>query len=89
MKRDCGKGELIPISWTVMVSEGQNDDEVEFNGLTFEAANQLFEEKAKHIGNCSSVRMYCKDKKGYMNWIRSQTLTLKGERFDRDRRNEL
>jgi hypothetical protein len=89
MKRDCGKGELIPIKWVVVSCFGQSDDEIESKYDSLGAAQIEFNRIAKGLVNCSDVRLYAKDKQGYMNCVLSIMITLKGERFEKNRLNEL
>lgn len=72
MKRDCGQGELIPIKWVVVSCQGRSDHEIEQSFPTLELALINYKEQLEYVlaTPCSDVRLYAKDKQGYMNCMK-------------------
>lgn len=91
MKRDCGKGELIPIKFVIVSCVGQSDDEKEqeFNTLDFALSAYRAQVSILKDIKCSDVRLYIKDKQGYMNCIKSWILCKDGKINETDRTSEL
>jgi hypothetical protein len=91
MKRDCGPGDLIPYKWEVVSCKGMSDDETKSTHDTLELAKIEFEKRLLDVKetNCSNIRLYVKDKKGYMNCIRHWSKMANGEIMDTNRFNEL
>lgn len=91
MKRDCGPGELIPNKWVVVSTSGQNDCEHETRHDSMELALAEFERRLVHVlaTKCSGVRLYIKDKQGYMNCVKNVINPLTGDIYRRDRTSEI
>lgn len=89
MKRDCGKGELIPVAYEVVLATGQSDEESKWKFDSMVEAQKKFDELQATLVPCSSLRLYVKDKQGYANCILNHTITLQGKEIKTDRRNEL
>ena len=71
MKRDCGQGELKPTSWEVVSCVGKDDKEQVQSYLTLDFALSCYRAQlALHKDvDFTDVRLYAKDKQGYMNCI--------------------
>jgi len=73
MKRDCGKGELIPFVWKVLSCKGMDDRERCSIHKTEEEAIAAFDKRKVELSQIkfSNVRLYVGDKQGYLNCIDS------------------
>lgn len=91
MKRDCGKGELIPIQWSVVWCKGRNDEENERHFSTLDTALELYHTLVEQLKSdpCSNIRLYIQDKAGYANCIMSFSHQADGKFRTTDRRSEL
>ena len=88
MKRDCGKGELIPIRFVIKYCPTKADKELSrlATGLN-DPAYEAIQQTLVPYGN---VRLYACDKAGYCNCIRSTHCSPTGElSHSTDRRTEL
>lgn len=90
MKRDCGQGELKPIAWEVVSTQGKSDDETVTSHATLDFALATYEARvALATMPCSNVRLYAKDKQGYANCIKSFIRTAQNEVHTTSRLHEL
>jgi hypothetical protein len=69
MNRDCGKGKLIPIRYSLVYCIGKTDDET--NKELVDPFSKEYEEILATLPPFSNIRMYAWDKQGYANCIRS------------------
>lgn len=91
MKQDCGKGELIPSEWVVVWCSGESDKEhkdfyktLEFALSTYNAQVMRYKDVA-----LSDVRLYARDKQGYMNCLKMWMKCADGTVMETDRLKEL
>ena len=87
MKRDCGKGELIPHRYEIVYHVGMSDNKVKMPATG--PNDPKFEEVLSRLIPHSHIMLYALDKQGYANCIRSVALSRAGEVSIRDRRAEL
>ena len=73
MKRDHGPGELIISEYVVVFCSGKSDTEYESSHNTLDFALSVFDSRVDVLKDkpCSDVRLYIKDKKGYMNCMKT------------------
>lgn len=71
MKRDCGKGELIPDAWDLAYCSGPFDREFRCRYHDQAEAEKAFEAQRNNLARIpySDVRLYVGDKEGYKNCI--------------------
>jgi len=88
MKRDCGKGELVPAYWRVLYCASESDKEGKHDKLTKDEALKIFDDLCKILkdNKFADVRLYVCDKQGYANCVRSWS-QLNG--LTTDRLNEI
>lgn len=67
MNRDCGKGKLIPIRYTLIYCTGKSDDET--NKELADPFSKEYAELLAILPPFSNIRMYAWDKQGYANCI--------------------
>jgi len=79
MKRDCGKGELIPTAWLVVSCTGIADHEAELSFTTRAEAEISFHEILQQLVPYSNVRLYARDKQGYENCMKHSSMDKKGK----------
>jgi hypothetical protein len=86
MKRDYGKGELIPVEWEVVSCEDKSKKE---RVKSFKSEDEALEDfkVRKSTLQCGSVRLYIKDKEGYCNCVLSYFMDAAGTVSIMDRRN--
>lgn len=89
MKRDCGKGDLIPIRWELVYSPPYSDKELVTKFKTLDEAMPSWNERSKILVACSNLRLYAVDKKGYANPVMSIFINVNGIVQTTDRRSEL
>jgi hypothetical protein len=91
MKRDNGKGELVPAGYEVVSCSGPSDHETVSSHATLEFALAVYEATKATLKTTkgSDVRLYVKDKQGYMNCIKSWIYTARGVEHESDRLQEL
>jgi hypothetical protein len=88
MKRDCGKGDLIPYEWKLKYLLGDTDKEL--TRLANGPNDPQFEQIAAMLPPCGNVRLYAYDRQGYANCIRSLFKSGDGNiQQGTDRRHEL
>ncbi len=88
MKRDCGKGELIPSNFVIKYYKGKADQELSKPATGPD--DTAFDTIQKELAPCGNVRLYVCDKAGYCNCIRSASRMPNGElKQGIDRRTEL
>lgn len=89
MKRDCGKGELVPYRYEIVHVVGRSDKEFK-TPVTATEADAKFEEILSRLIPYSNIMLYALDKQGYANCIRSVWVTQDGKlSVATDRRSEL
>lgn len=76
MKRDCGKGELIPIRYSISWNVGNTDKE-QYRDISSHLSKD-FDYILATLPPLSNIRMYVHDKEGYCNCIRSTYIDSKG-----------
>lgn len=82
MKRDCGKGELVPVGFRVAYCKGMKDKEVMSKPIsTLEDALFTYNTILNDVKSepFSDVRLYAEDRKKYMNCIRATYISADGE----------
>ena len=90
MKRDCGKGELIPVAFIVRISTGKNDTETRTKFASLAEAIGAFDKALGSIKEPhSAVALYAKDRAGYENCILSAFWSDSEEAKVTNRLNEL
>ena len=91
MKRDCGIGELIPVAYEVVSCHGQSDDESVMKFVTLGEATACYDSVVPTVKAApySDVRLYAKDRQGYMNCIKSLIHCADGSLNTTDRVVEL
>lgn len=76
MNRDCGKGRLIPIKYTLVYCVGMSDDET--TKSIPDPYSSEYEELLTILPPHSNIRAYAWDKQGYANCIRSSYIDKDG-----------
>lgn len=88
MKRDCGKGELIPLNFLIKYHTGKADREQTKSATGPD--DVAFDTIQKELTPYGDIRLYVRDKAGYCNCIRSVSCMPNGEfKQNIDRRKEL
>lgn len=76
MNRDCGKGRLIPVRFSLVWCVGMSDEEQKKD--ISEPNSDEFETILKKLPPCSNIRLYAWDKQGYANCIKSSFIAKDG-----------
>lgn len=76
MNRDCGKGKLVPILYTLMYCIGRSDTDIVKN--IADPFTKEYDEVLATLPAYSNIRMYAWDKQGYSNCIRSSCVDKDG-----------
>jgi len=82
---------MIPIKWVVVSCASISDEETEHEFNTKEFAMSAYRAQITKLRSteCSDVRLYCKDKQGYMNCMKSWIHCKGGSINETDRLTEL
>lgn len=76
MDRDCGKGRLIPVKYTLVWAVGQSDEET--SKKISDPFSKEYEDMLVTLPAYSNIRMYAWDTAGYANCIRSAFVDKNG-----------